>query len=451
METKTIEQTPEMEIIWMPVEDLIPYENNPRYTDDAVEPVAKSIEEFGWRQPIVVDTQNVIIIGHVRRLAALKRGWKRVPVHVAKDLPPEKIKALRLADNRTGELAKWDFNLLQLEISELEEMNFSMEDLGFSDEEFEQMLKDSDPVLNGKTDPDRLPDVPTESDSVSGKVYLLGNHRLMCGDSTSQADIIRLMNGKEAELWITDPPYNVDYESESGLKIQNDNMTATQFDSFLMNSFTLAAKVLKSGSSYYIFHSDNWGLSFRQATLNAGLHLRQCLVWVKNNIVMGRQDYQWQHESCLYGWKDGAPHGWFSDRKQSTVINLENNPFVKRDDGKYQLQIGNKTYVIEANAVCEEVATSVIEFPKPVKSDVHPTMKPVDLLIYLIKNSTQRGNLLLDTFGGSGSTLIAAEQTGRIAYLMELDEHYCDVIRKRYAEFKYGEGCDWRALTPAEA
>ena len=166
METKTIEQTPEMEIIWMPVEDLIPYENNPRYTDDAVEPVAKSIEELAWRQPIVVDTQNVIIIGHVRRLAALKRGWKRVPVHVAKDLPPEKIKALRLADNRTGELAKWDFNLLQLEISELEEMNFSMEDLGFSDEEFEQMLKDSDPVLNGKTDPDRLPDVPTESDSV---------------------------------------------------------------------------------------------------------------------------------------------------------------------------------------------------------------------------------------------------------------------------------------------
>ena len=373
--------TEKFEIVWVDPRLLKPYENNPRHNENAVEPVACSIEEFGWRQPIVAEPDNVIVIGHTRWKAAIKRGWALVPVHYAKDLSPEKLKALRLADNRTGELATWDLNLLQLEIDDLGNMNFSMENFGFTDVELNEIMQEEDPVRQGKTDPDAVPEVDTPTASERGKIYRLGRHRLMCGDSTHREDVARLMDGKLADLWLTDPPYNVAYESSNGLSIQNDNMKADAFDCFLRDAFSNAAQVMRPGASFYIFHSDNWGLSFRQATLAAGLYMRQCLVWVKNGFTLGRQDYQWAHECCLYGWREGAAHAWYSDRKQSTVIDIDHQPFIRREDGRYQLRIGNRFYSIAADAVCEEEATTVIEHAKPLHNDVHPTMKPVTLLI----------------------------------------------------------------------
>lgn len=444
------EETGTLKIVQMKISDVHPYEKNPRLNDNAVEPVAKSIAEFGFRSPIVVDKNHVIICGHTRLKAAQRLGLETVPVHVAADLTPEQTKALRLVDNRTGELAKWDLELLGLEMQDLEQMNFKMDDYAFSDLELSQILGENDPVKQEKTDPDAVPETPADPVSKRGTVYQLGNHRVMCGDSTAKGDLIKLMNGQLADLWLTDPPYNVAYESANGLKIQNDNMNVTEFDKFLTKAFTLASHTLKPGASFYIFHADNAGISFRNSVIASGLTIRQCLMWVKNGFVLGRQDYQWAHEPCLYGWKDGASHKWYGDRKQSTVIDLPDCPFIKREDGRWQLKVGNRLYSIAADAVCEEEATTVVECPKPKRNDIHPTMKPVNLLIKLLKHSCQRGEIIVDTFGGSGSTLIAAEQTGRTAYLMELDERYVDAIRKRYAEFRYGEGCDWEKLTPAE-
>lgn len=439
-----------LKIIQMPIGNLRPYDKNPRVNDDAIGPVAKSISEFGFRSPIVVDKDNVIICGHTRLKAAQKLGLETVPVHVAADLSPEQVKALRLADNRTSELSRWDLELLGLEVEDLEQLNFSIEEFGFSELELNQIFGEKDPVKQGKTNPDDIPETPQVPVSKRGEVYILGRHRLLCGDATEKDDLIKLMNGQEADLWLTDPPYNVAYESANGLKIQNDNMSVTEFDKFLIRAFTMASHALKPGASFYIFHSDNAGNSFRNSVIASGLTIRQCLMWVKNGFTLGRQDYQWAHEPCLYGWKDGASHKWYGDRKQSTVIDLPDCPFIRREDGRWQLKVGNHFYSIPADAVFEEEHTTVIEHPRPIRNDVHPTMKPVELLIRLLKHSCQRGDIIVDTFGGSGSTLIAAEQTGRKAFLMELDERYADVIRKRYAEFIHGVGCAWEKLTPAE-
>jgi site-specific DNA-methyltransferase (adenine-specific) len=230
----------------------------------------------------------------------------------------------------------------------------------------------------------------------------------MCGDATNPEDVAALMDEAEADLWLSDPPYNVAYEGSNGLTIENDNMSDSNFREFLRTAFDNVHEHMKPGASFYIFHADSEGYNFRGACHDIGLKVRQCLVWKKNSLVLGRQDYQWIHEPCLYGWKDGAAHNWYTDRSQTTVI----------------------------------------EFDKPKRNDVHPTMKPVEMLIYLLKNSSERGNTVIDTFGGSGSTLIACEQTGRVCRTMELDPKYTDVIRKRWAEFKYGDGCDWQSLTP---
>lgn len=438
------------QIVQMKISDVCPYDKNPRINDDAVEPVAKSIQDFGFRSPIIVDKNHVIICGHTRFKAAQKLGLATIPVHVAADLTPEQTKALRLVDNRTGELAQWDLNMLQIEISELDHLNIQMDEYGFSELELAQIFENHDPVAHGKTDPDAIPEITEAPVSKRGTVYLLGDHRVMCGDSTNQADMIKLMHGRMADMWLTDPPYNVAYESANGMRIQNDNMTVRDFDRFLTKAFTTAAHAMNPGASYYIFHSDNYGNNFRNAIIAAGLTIRQCLIWVKNGFILGRQDYQWGHEPCLYGWKDGAAHKWNGDRKQSTVIDIPDNALIQREDGRWQLKVGNRVFSIAKEAVCEEEITSVIECAKPARNDIHPTMKPVELLIRLLKHSSNREDLIIDTFGGSGSTLIAAEQTGRTAYLMELDERYVDAIRKRYAEFRYGESCNWQKLTPPE-
>lgn len=373
--------------------------------------VANSIREFGFRQPIVVDADHVIICGHTRWKAAQKLGLDEAPVHIAHDLTPEQIKAYRIADNKTAELAEWDYSLLPLEIGDLQAANFDLNLLGFDSDELDRLLNGEageDAVEAGETEPDAIPEVPESSDSRRGLIYQLGEHRLMCGDATKAEDVQKLMGEDMADLWLTDPPYNVAYEGSTGLTIQNDDMSDTQFREFLRTAFASVKDAMKPGASFYIFHADSEGYNFRGACHDIGLIVRQCLVWKKNSLVMGRQDYQWIHEPCLYGWKDGAAIAGTATGRQTTVI----------------------------------------EYDKPKHNDVHPTMKPIEMLIYLLKNSSERGHLVLDTFGGSGSTLIASEQTGRICRMMELDEKYCDVIRRRWAEFKFGEGCDWQAKTP---
>lgn len=440
-----------MLIEWMDPAELTPYEHNPRLNDGAIDAVWASIAEFGWRQPLVVDRNRVLIVGHTRWKAAMKNHCAKVPVVVAADLTEAQVKAYRLADNRTGELSEWDFTLLPIELDDLKQMDFSMDDFGFSDAEFEALLREKDPVTQGRTDPDRVPEAAEPARSKRGEVYRLGDHRLICGDATDVDDVRALMDRETADLWLTDPPYNVAVENSAGLTIMNDSMSAEAFGKFLKKSFCAAVTAMKPGAAFYIFHSDNYGLAFRQAVEFAGLELRQNLIWAKNGFTLGRQDYQWAHEACLYGWKGGAAHAWYNDRSQRTIIDIEGQPFTRREDGKYQLKVGSRFYVIEPDAVCVEENTTIIAQNKPQKCDLHPTMKPVEMLIRLMKNSTKRGDVVFDDFGGSGSTVIAAEQTGRKARLMELDEHYADVIRKRWAEFKYGEGCDWAALTPKEA
>ena len=399
-----------MNISNMKVSDIRPYEKNPRLNEGAVDAVAASIKEFGWRAPIVVDKDMVIICGHTRLLAAKKLGLDVVPVHVADNLTPEQVQAYRIADNKTGEIAEWDYSLLPLELQELQDANFDLSLLGFDADELDKLLNgEAEEIIEGETEPDAVPEVPEIPSSRAGEIYQLGDHLLMCGDATNPDDVAALMGEAEADLWLSDPPYNVAYEGSNGLTIENDNMSDSKFREFLTKAFSCAADVLKPGSAFYIFHSDSESCNFRLASGDTDLEVHQTLYWVKNAFVLGRFDYHYQSESCLYGWKPGAAHRWYSDRCQTNILN----------------------------------------FDKPKHNDVHPSMKPVDMLVYLIQNSSKRGELVFDNFGGSGSTLIACEQTGRKCRMIELDEKYVDVIRKRWAEFTHGEGCDWEALTPA--
>ena len=399
-----------MNIVNVKIAEVTPYANNPRNNDGAVESVAKSIEKFGFIGAIILNKDKVIINGHTRVKACKKLGMETIPAIIVDHLTKEQEDALRIADNKTGEIAEWNEDLLRAELKALEEAGFGIEDLGFDNSELEALLEGDVSVSVGETDPNAAPEVPEVAVSRPGEVYVLGNHRLVCGDSTKAEDVGRVCKEGEADMWLTDPPYNVAYEGSNGLTIQNDSMEDVKFREFLRTAFGHAEKALKPGAPFYIFHADSEGYNFRGACHDIGLRVRQCLVWKKNALVLGRQDYQWIHEPCLYGWKDGGPHPWYADRSQTTVM----------------------------------------EFNKPKKNDVHPTMKPVEMLVYLLQNSSKRGDVVLDTFGGSGSTLIACEQTGRVCKTVELDPRYCDAIRRRWAEFKHGEGCDWAKLTPVE-
>ena len=399
-----------MNIVNVKIAEVTPYANNPRNNDAAVEGVAKSIEKFGFIGAIILNKDKVIINGHTRVKACKKLGMETIPAIIVDHLTKEQEDALRIADNKTGEIAEWNEDLLRAELKALEEAGFGIEDLGFDNSELEALLEGDVSVSVGETDPNAAPEVPEVAVSRPGEVYVLGDHRLVCGDSTKAEDVGRVCKEGEADMWLTDPPYNVAYEGSNGLTIQNDSMEDVKFREFLRTAFGHAEKTLKPGAPFYIFHADSEGYNFRGACHDIGLRVRQCLVWKKNALVLGRQDYQWIHEPCLYGWKDGGPHPWYADRSQTTVM----------------------------------------EFNKPKKNDVHPTMKPVEMLVYLLQNSSKRGDVVLDTFGGSGSTLIACEQTGRVCKTVELDPRYCDAIRRRWAEFKHGEGCDWAKLTPVE-
>lgn len=376
-----------MDIINIALKDLKPYENNPRKNDDAVKYVAESIKEFGFKVPIVIDKNNVIVAGHTRYKAAKKLKMREVPCIIADDLTDEQIKAFRLADNKVAEKAEWDFDLLNAELDDI--IDLDMELFGFEDalqDDAEEAVEDEFEV-----------ELPPEPKSKLGDIYQLGNNRLMCGDSTVLEDVEKLMGGEQADMLLTDPPYNVNYEGKTKdkLKIKNDQMGNDNFRQFLTDAFSNADMVMKPGAVFYIWHADREGYNFRGACFDAGWTVRQCLIWNKNSMVMGRQDYQWKHEPCLYGWKEGAGHLWASDRKQTTVIN----------------------------------------FDKPTRNDIHPTMKPIPLFDYQIKNNTKGGDVVLDLFGGSGTTIMACEQNGRRGYSMEYDPRYVDVIIARWEKF----------------
>jgi len=376
-----------MDIINIALKDLKPYENNPRKNDDAVKYVAESIKEFGFKVPIVIDKDNVIVAGHTRYKAAKKLGMTEIPCIIADDLTDEQIKAFRLADNKVAEKAEWDFDLLNTELDDI--IDLDMELFGFEDalqDDAEEAVEDEFEV-----------ELPPEPKSKLGDIYQLGNNRLMCGDSTVLEDVEKLMGGEQADMLLTDPPYNVNYEwkTKDKLKIKNDKMDNDNFRQFLTDAFSNADMVMKPGAVFYIWHADSEGYNFRGACFDAGWTVRQCLIWNKNSMVMGRQDYQWKHEPCLYGWKEGAGHLWASDRKQTTVIN----------------------------------------FDKPTRNDMHPTMKPIPLFDYQIKNNTKGGDVVLDLFGGSGTTIMACEQNGRRGYSMEYDPRYVDVIVDRWEKF----------------
>jgi len=385
-----------MQIQQRPIKDLIPYVNNSRtHSDEQVAQIAASIKEFGWTNPILVDGTNGIIAGHGRLSAARKLGMDSVPVIELAHLSEIQKKALIIADNKLALNAGWDTTALSLELEALQDTDFDLSLLGFSDKELNELLEPE--VVEGLTDEDAVPDAPVEPKTKLGDVYQLGNHRLMCGDSCSVTDMQKLVNDRQVDMWLTDPPYNVAYEGKTkdALTIQNDSMDNEGFRQFLRDAYVTADTVMKAGAVFYIWHADSEGYNFRGAAHDAGWKVRQCLIWKKSTMVMGRQDYHWKHEPCLYGWKEGAGHLWSTDRKQTTIL----------------------------------------EFDKPNRNKEHPTMKPVELFEYQMLNNTKGGDIVLDSFGGSGTTMIAAEKHGRHAYLMELDPKYCDVIVKRWEEF----------------
>lgn len=375
-----------MNIVMKSVQVLQEYENNPRNNDEAIKAVANSIKEFGFKVPIVITSDNVIIAGHTRLKASVSLGLEEVPCIIADDLNDEQIKAFRLADNKTAELATWDLSKLE---EELEGLDLDMLQFGF--EEMEKLLPDNASDDDFDID-DEIPDDPF---SKPGDIYELGSHRVMCGDSTDAEHVASLLDGKEVDMIFTDPPYNVDYEGTAG-KIKNDKMEDDTFYLFLLDAFQNMFDHTKPGGAIYCCHADTEGLNFRNAFKKAGYKLAECLIWVKNALVLGRQDYHWRHEPILYGWREGAAHYFIDDRSQDTIW----------------------------------------EYNKPRKNEEHPTMKPLELVGKAISNSSRRHETILDLFGGSGSTMIAADQLDRKAYLMELDEKFIDVIVKRYIKHK---------------
>lgn len=382
--------TKEMQLV--PIEKLVPYVNNARtHSPEQINKLRSSLREFGFINPVIIDRDYGVIAGHGRILAAKEEGIKEIPCVFADHLTEAQKKAYIIADNRMAMDAGWDEELLRVEIEALQAEAFDLSLTGFDEKELADLFQEDSEVEDDDFDVDGELKEPAVTQM--GDVWTLGRHRLVCGDSTKEETYEVLMQGQKANLVLTDPPYNVNYEGAAG-KIKNDNMAGDKFYQFLLEAFTNMEKVMANDASIYVFHADTEGLNFRKAFSDAGFYLSGCCIWMKPSLVLGRSPYQWQHEPCLYGWKKKGKHQWYADRKQTTIWSFE----------------------------------------KTKKNTDHPTMKPIPLLAYPIKNSTMSNTLVLDPFGGSGSTLIACEQTDRSCFTIELDEKFCDVIVKRYIE-----------------
>ena len=416
----------EHNIVYLTLDEIKPYDNNPRNNTEAVKQVKKSLRDFGFQNPIIVDKDMVIICGHTRYEAAKELKLESVPVIIADVLTDQQVKAFRLVDNKTAEYAEWDYDKLMEEIANITDFDMGEYEFNLIEEEddLEKIVED--------TPPD--PELEEEAISKPGDIYILGNHRLMCGDSTKIRDVEKLMDGAIADLVVTDPPYNVNIENSKGMKIENDDMSSSAFKEFLIAAFTNLNNALKPGGSFYIWFASREHVNFETALNEAGLEVRQELIWNKNSLILGRQDYQWKHEPCLYGWKDGASHYFIDDRTQTTIIE-DKKPDIKKMKKEEMQALLEEIY-------SDKISTTIINEDRPSVNDLHPTMKPLKLLARLIKNSSQStkagnntNNIVLDLFGGSGSTLITCEQLDRKCYMMEYDPHYADVIVKRWEDF----------------
>lgn len=420
------------QIVYKKLSELHLNDRNPRINDNAVDVVAKSIEKYGFKNPLIVDSKGKIWCGNTRFKASKKLGLKEVPCIVADDLTEEQIREYAILDNKTNELAEWDYDLLGEELCELDLSDFDL-DWGISEREEEKEVEEDDFDVTAN--------IPEQPKAKLGDIYQLGEHRLMCGDSTKEEDVAKLMNSELADLVVTDPPYNINigqgggsimsmkiqHHRQDGATIKNDNMDDSTFYDFLRKCFLNMNTALKDGGVFYVWHGQTKSDIFIQTLRDNQLEIRQMLIWSKNRIVMGRQDYQWKHEGCVYGWKDGASHYFIDDRTQTTVyedkgIDLKK---LKKEEMLKLLQ----------NIFSDKVSTTIINEDKPSVSEEHPTMKPIKLFARQIKNSSRMDEIVLDLFCGSGTTIIACEQLKRKAYCMEFDPHYVDVIIKRWEDF----------------
>jgi len=385
--------TTEMKLV--PIEALIPYINNARtHNAEQIVKLRASLREFGFINPVIIDGENNIIAGHGRVMAAKEEKISEIPCVLADHLTPAQKKAYIIADNRMAQDAGWDEEILRIEIEALQAEAFDIGLTGFEEQELADLFASADDKEVEEDEFDLNDALEKAAFVQRGDIWQVGRHRMMCGDATSKEDVAVLMDGKRANMVVTDPPYGVSFESADGLSIQNDSIKGEEFYTFLLHAFQNMAEHLAKGGAAYVFHADTEGLNFRRAFIDAGFHLAGCCIWVKNSLVLGRSDYQWQHEPVLYGFMKNGKHSWYSDRSQTTIWN----------------------------------------FDKPKRNKNHPTSKPLDLLAYPIQNSSQANGIVVDTFGGSGSTLMACEQINRICYMMELDEKYASVILRRYVE-----------------
>ena len=382
------------EMTLVSIDKLIPYINNARtHSPEQINKLRSSLREFGFINPVIVDKDYNIIAGHGRVIAAKAENFTEVPCVLVDHLTEAQKKAYIIADNRMALDAGWDEELLRVEIEALQAEAFDVSLTGFDDKEIADLFKGEESEVKDD-DYDLSAALEKAAFVERGDVWIVGKHRLVCGDATSPEDVTLLMDGHRANLIVTDPPYGVSFRSASGLTIQNDSIKNEEFYQFLYKAFANMVAHMENGGSAYVFHADTEGLNFRKAFIDAGFHLAGVCIWAKNSLVLGRSDYQWQHEPVLYGFLKNGKHNWYSDRKQTTIWN----------------------------------------FDKPKRNANHPTSKPLDLLSYPIKNSSQENSIVLDTFGGSGSTLMACEQTNRVCFMMELDEKYASVILRRYVE-----------------
>lgn len=422
-----------MQIEQWPVSRLVPYVRNPRKNDHAVDRMSAVIKEFGFRIPVVARSDGELVDGHLRLKAALVMGLETVPVLLADDMSPEQVKAFRLLVNRSATWASFDEELLAKEIEELMLSGFDITFTGFEQNELDRLIRDHAAV---EKDPEAIPEVPKEPVVGEGELWLLGRHRLLCGDCRTGVAMGHLLKGESAAMVWTDPPYNVDYVGKAGA-IKNDKMSESCFESFLFEAFVRMREALRPGGGIYVAHSEAGnGLAFRQAFNRAGLRFASCIIWKKSQAVMGRGDYHWQHEPILYGWRPGAAHKWYGNRKQKTVIEANLPGLTQDDEGNWVILVDGRLYRLTGSDLkLEELTGTVIEAPKPARSDDHPTTKPVALIEPMISNSSPSGGLVLDSFGGSGSTLIACEELGRSCRIMELDPRYAQVIIARWQNF----------------
>lgn len=439
------------EIVFRGVDELLPFAQNSRRHDPAqIELLASVIKSSGWTNPCLI-ADGGILAGHGRIMAAKKLGLKKVPCIDLSHLSEVERRALVISDNRVAEVGvSWDIEMLKLETDWLQEQGFDLELTGFDEDSLAELFGEAEQVPEGSDkDPDEAPAAPEQPVSVPGDVWVCGAHKVMCGSSLSVDDWDRLMQGEMADACWTDPPYNVDIGGKNEMLdrgdrgnrgktggIKNDKMDGEAFHQFLLDMYSAVFSVMKPGAPIYVAHADKEAHNFRVAFEKAGFKFSSMIIWKKNVLVLGMSDYQPIHEPVIYGWKPGSKHRWYGGRKNTTVIDMgDSGPFVRMEDGRYQIKIGDSVLIVSGEAMVEEHLSSVLFEAKPAKSGLHPTQKPVALVERMLKQSARSGDLVVDAFGGSGTTMLAADRLGMSARLMELDPRFVDVIVCRWEQY----------------